>query len=99
MPFNPNDTQIISWKIHEGSCDSLKHGGLKILQPEATCDAFNLAEVRRYLILAQRNPGRPNWLEISGHRNGTRCLRLVGATHHIPPTTSLVKIDSPVRVA
>ncbi|RJG09110.1 DUF1214 domain-containing protein [Pseudomonas cavernicola] len=46
------------------------------------------------LVLSARDPGLPNWLETAGHRQGTLCLRWVGASHHVHPTTRVVKLDS-----
>jgi hypothetical protein len=43
------------------------------------------------LVLAHRNPGHPNWLETAGHNNGTLCLRWIGATEQVHPTTRIVK--------
>jgi hypothetical protein len=44
------------------------------------------------LVLAQRDPGHPNWLETAGHRRGTMCLRWVGAKVHPDPTTRVVRL-------
>ncbi len=46
------------------------------------------------LILSQRDPGQPNWLETAGHRNGTMCLRWVGAAQPVHPSTRVVKLAS-----
>ncbi|GAB3629954.1 hypothetical protein PTE30175_04903 [Pandoraea terrae] len=46
------------------------------------------------LILSARDPGRPNWLQTAGHRNGTMCLRWVGAAEPVHPVTQVVKIAS-----
>ncbi len=43
------------------------------------------------LVLAHCDPGRPNWLETAGHRDGTMCMRWVGAREHVHPTTRVVK--------
>lgn len=44
------------------------------------------------MLLSARDPGLPNWLETAGHREGTLCLRWVGATHQVHPTTRVVKL-------
>lgn len=60
--------------------------------------ALNHSEVKREadgsvrLVLAQRDPGHPNWLETAGHRRGTMCLRWVGAKLHPDPTTRVVRL-------
>ncbi|MES1263361.1 MAG: DUF1214 domain-containing protein, partial [Peristeroidobacter soli] len=45
------------------------------------------------LVLAHKDPGLPNWLETAGHDNGTMCLRWVGATEQVHPTTRVVKFS------
>ncbi len=45
------------------------------------------------LILAHRDPGHPNWLETAGHDSGTMCLRWVGASEQVDPTTRVVKLS------
>lgn len=45
------------------------------------------------VILAHRDPGRPNWLETAGHLNGSLCMRWVGATEHVHPTTRVVRFS------
>ena len=44
------------------------------------------------IVLAHRDPKRPNWLDTAGHGSGTMCLRWVGATEHVHPTTEVVKV-------
>ena len=51
------------------------------------------------LILAHRDPGRPNWLQTAGHGNGTICMRWVGAKQPSHPITSVVKLDTLKEVA
>ena len=46
------------------------------------------------LILAHRDPGRPNWLHTAGHSNGTMCLRWVGAAQQSHPVTRVVKLET-----
>ena len=46
------------------------------------------------LIVAHENPGRPNWIETTGHTSGTMCFRWVRAREHPQPQTRLVKISS-----
>lgn len=43
------------------------------------------------LVLAHRDPGMPNWLETAGHRDGTLCMRWVGAKEHVHPATRVIK--------
>jgi hypothetical protein len=60
--------------------------------------ALNHAQVRLRpdgsvrLVVSQRDPGVPNWIETAGHRRGTMCLRWVGADRHPEPTTRVVKL-------
>lgn len=44
------------------------------------------------LILSRQDPGHPNWLQTAGLRQGTLCLRWVGARQHCHPTTRVVKV-------
>lgn len=44
------------------------------------------------LVLAHQDPKHPNWLETTGHDNGTLCLRWVGAEEHVHPETRVVKL-------
>lgn len=46
------------------------------------------------LVLSATDPGRPNWLETAGHREGTLCLRWVGAAQPVHPSTRVVKLAS-----
>jgi len=41
------------------------------------------------VIVSERDPGRPNWLQTMGHRSGTANLRLMGATE---PLTTKVRV-------
>ncbi|MFC7516857.1 DUF1214 domain-containing protein [Herbaspirillum sp. GCM10030257] len=49
------------------------------------------------MVLADRDPGLPNWLKTAGHRVGTMCMRWVGATEHVHPTTRVVKLAELTR--
>ena len=42
------------------------------------------------LVLSERDPGVPNWLQTAGVRQGTMCLRWVGAATPCHPTTRVV---------
>jgi hypothetical protein len=46
------------------------------------------------LVVAQRDPGVPNWLDTAGHRRGTMCLRWVGAETHPDPATCVVALGA-----
>lgn len=46
------------------------------------------------LILSARNPGKPNWLDTAGHRNGTMCWRWVGAAQTVHPVARVVKLET-----
>jgi hypothetical protein len=39
------------------------------------------------IVVAARDPGRPNWLETAGHRVGTMCFRWIGAKEIVDPET------------
>lgn len=45
------------------------------------------------LVLSERDPGVPNWLQTAGVRQGTMCLRWVGAKEQCHPTTKLISIE------
>ena len=44
------------------------------------------------LVIAQRDPGLPNWVETAGHVRGTMGLRWVKAAHHPQPRTRVVPV-------
>jgi hypothetical protein len=44
------------------------------------------------IVIAHRDPGRPNWLDPCGHARGTMCLRWVRAKEHPEPRTRLVRL-------
>ena len=45
------------------------------------------------IVLAHRDSGHPNWLETTGHHEGTMCFRWVGADEHVHPDCRVVKLD------
>ncbi|GAB2467264.1 hypothetical protein GCM10027082_18600 [Comamonas humi] len=45
------------------------------------------------LVLSERDPGMPNWLQTAGVRQGTLCLRWVGAKEQCHPSTRVVAIE------
>lgn len=45
------------------------------------------------LVIAHREPGVPNWLDTAGHDRGTMCLRWVGASEPVHPTTRVCKLS------
>lgn len=51
------------------------------------------------LVLAHRDPQHPNWLETAGHGSGTMCLRWVGASEHVHPTTRVLKLAEVAELA
>lgn len=44
------------------------------------------------IVIADRDPGVPNWLETAGHRNGTLCFRWIGAAEIVHPRARVVKL-------
>jgi len=44
------------------------------------------------IVIAGRDPGVPNWLHITGHREGTLCFRWIGATEYVHPVCRVVKL-------
>ena len=46
------------------------------------------------LIVAHEDPGRPNWIETTGHTSGTMCFRWIRAKDPPQPQTRLVKLSS-----
>jgi hypothetical protein len=49
------------------------------------------------LVLSHRDPGHANWLETAGHDKGTMCLRWVGASEPVHPSTRVVKLDKYIQ--
>ncbi|MNY30758.1 hypothetical protein D3C86_1648840 [compost metagenome] len=46
------------------------------------------------LVLSELDPGVSNWLQTAGVRQGTMCLRWVGAQEQCHPTTQVVKVTA-----
>ena len=44
------------------------------------------------IVVAHKNPGVSNWLETTGHEQGTMCFRWVRASEHPEPNTRVVKL-------
>jgi len=44
------------------------------------------------LVVAQRDPGHPNWLDTAGHARGTMCLRFIRAEGSPPVETRVVPL-------
>lgn len=44
------------------------------------------------IVIAPRDPGRPNWLDTSGHAEGTMCFRWIGASEIVDPITRIVPL-------
>jgi hypothetical protein len=44
------------------------------------------------IVIAARDPGRPNWLDTAGHVEGSMCFRWIGASEIVDPTTRLVPL-------
>lgn len=45
------------------------------------------------VVIADANPDVANWLEAAGHRDGTLCMRWIGAEEQVHPTTRVVKVS------
>lgn len=45
------------------------------------------------IVISERDPGHPNWLETAGHRVGTLCFRWIGATEHVHPTARVIRLS------
>jgi hypothetical protein len=43
-------------------------------------------------IISSQDPGKPNWLNTTGHARGTMCVRWLGATEHPVPKTQVCKL-------
>jgi hypothetical protein len=48
------------------------------------------------IVIAGRDPGRPNWLDTAGHREGTMCFRWIGASEIVDPTTRVAPVATRV---
>jgi hypothetical protein len=46
------------------------------------------------LVVAQRDPGMPNWMDTAGHHHGTMCVRWVRAASHPEPKCQVLKISN-----
>jgi hypothetical protein len=47
---------------------------------------------RLTLVVSDKDPGWGNWIDTTGHTNGTALLRWVGADHHPLPTCKVVQL-------
>jgi hypothetical protein len=47
---------------------------------------------RLTLVVAEKDPGFGNWIDTTGHTNGTALLRWVGTDHHPLPTTKVIDL-------
>jgi hypothetical protein len=45
------------------------------------------------IVIAARDPGRPNWLDTAGHAEGTLCFRWIAADELVDPRTRVVPIS------
>ncbi|MEH6582912.1 MAG: DUF1214 domain-containing protein [Halioglobus sp.] len=45
------------------------------------------------VVISKNDPGVPNWLNTTGHKNGTMCVRWLGAKEHPTPIARLVKLS------
>jgi hypothetical protein len=53
-----------------------------VYEPDGSC----------VMVIAGRDPGRPNWLDTAGHADGTLCFRWIGADEIVDPSARLVPI-------
>ena len=44
------------------------------------------------LVIAHRDPGRPNWLETAGHELGAMLFRIVGGRKEIYPAVRIIEL-------
>jgi hypothetical protein len=44
------------------------------------------------IVIAARDPGRPNWLDTAGHTQGTLCFRWIGADEIVDPEARVVPL-------
>ena len=44
------------------------------------------------IVIADRDPGVPNWLETAGHRKGTLCFRWISSAEIVDPVARVVKL-------
>lgn len=45
------------------------------------------------IVIADRDPGLPNWLTTAGHRSGTLCFRWIGAAEIVHPQVRVLAFD------
>ena len=55
-----------------------------VYEPDGSCT----------IVIARRDPGRPNWLDTAGHADGTLCFRWIGAEEIVDPRARLVPLAS-----
>jgi hypothetical protein len=56
--------------------------GTAVYRPDGGCT----------IVVAQRDPGVPNWLDTAGHRLGTMCFRWIGAAEVVHPETRVTPL-------
>lgn len=82
------------WNFQLGNiwAESLDHRFARVHLNSASAQAAPDGRVR--IVVAETDPGQPNWVETVGHRQGTMAVRWVRTRLHPRPITRVVRLDS-----
>lgn len=92
VEVTPPECELWNFQINNHWMESLDYRYFRIHLNKHTAHYEPDGSVK--VILAHEDPGHPNWLQTTGHRQGTMCWRWTKASHHPVPQTKVVKLAS-----
>ncbi len=100
--FDLADDEALSIRLQPPACEywniQLANHWMESLDNPDIPSSINLANARVradgsvHVVVSQRDPGLPNWLDTQGHRRGVIALRWVGAPVQQPPPVRRLKL-------
>jgi hypothetical protein len=87
----PPDCQFWNFQLDNYWMESLDYRYLPVHINKHSAVYGDDGSVR--IVVAETNPGVPNYITTAGHREGTMCFRWVRATNALAPKTRVVKVD------
>jgi hypothetical protein len=90
VELEPPACETWNFQLNNVFMESLDYRYFRIHLNKATTRYQPDGSVR--IVVAHTDPGLPNWLTTTGHREGTMCLRYIHAEEHPEPRTRLVKL-------
>lgn len=95
IEVTPPDCRYWNFQLNNWWMESLDYRHRRITVNKAS--ARLEPDGRLLIIAAAQDPGTGNWVDTSGHVEGTALLRWVGAKAHPLPTTRVAKLDALMR--